>query len=243
MVDAPADAASLIAPIERYAAEAPRRPAIVSPAGTIDMGTLHARALSGAAWLVAAGVRPGMIVGLSWRSEPAHLQMLYALARLSAVVLPLDRDAAVPERGALARRVGAEAIVGDHAETAVPGLRSIVPDAGAWTASGPLPPPPGRETPWLFSLSAGSTGQQKAILYTHRHEILRISRLPDLIGAGPEDRYLAVIEIGFNLGRVAALRMLHYGGMVVFPPPMPDVATLAAVTRDHAISWMVLTPN
>ncbi|WP_374449466.1 class I adenylate-forming enzyme family protein [Stella sp.] len=239
---APAGGDCLFAPIARFAATAPRRPAIVTPHATIDMARFHDRALAAAAWLAGRGCGPGMAVGLSYPGNPDHLVLLHALGRLGAIVLPLDRTAPSAERQALARRVGARLVVGAAATDALPGLPLVAADPAAWTAEGPLPPLPTADAPWLFSLSAGSTGQPKAMLYTHRHEILRITRLGGLLGAGPDDRYLVVVDVGFNLGRVAALRMLHHGGTVVFPEALPDTRALAEATRRHGITWMVLTP-
>lgn len=232
----------LFAPIDHFATTAPDRPAIVTPQATIGMAAFRRAVLAAAAWLARQGCGPGIVTGLSRRSDAEHLVLLHALGRLGAVVLPLDRDAPAAARRDLASRLGARVVIGQTPEDALPGLPLLIPAAGQWVEDGPLPPPPGPDAPWLFSLSAGSTGQPKAMLYTHRHEILRITRLGDPLGANAHDRYLAIIDVGFNLGRVAALRMLHYGGAVVFPDHLATADALAATTRRHAISWMVMTP-
>ncbi|BBK35049.1 hypothetical protein STAQ_01270 [Allostella sp. ATCC 35155] len=232
----------LFAPIDHFATTAPDRPAIVTPQATIGMAAFRRTVLAAAAWLARRGCGPGIVTGLSRRSDAEHLVLLHALGRLGAVVLPLDRDAPIAVRSALASRLGARVVIGQAPDDALPGLPLLIPTAERWIEDGPLPPPPGPDAPWLFSLSAGSTGQPKAMLYTHRHEILRITRLGDLLGASAHDRYLAIIDVGFNLGRVAALRMLHYGGTVVFPDRLTTADALAATTRRHGISWMVMTP-
>jgi len=81
---------NLAALLAYHALGRPRHPAIIEPARTIPHGELDLLVRRSAAWLRRQGVGPGSLVGLRLADSAEHLIHLLALARLGAIVLPLD---------------------------------------------------------------------------------------------------------------------------------------------------------
>ena len=76
--------------LDHAATRHPDKPAIVERDRTTTFGEMARRVGQSAACLAAAGIAPGMRVGLGLRDNRDYLIALYALTRLGAVTLPVD---------------------------------------------------------------------------------------------------------------------------------------------------------
>ncbi|OFA03853.1 Pls/PosA family non-ribosomal peptide synthetase [Duganella phyllosphaerae] len=161
--------------LEASAARAPDHPALVYGDVTLSYRELDARAALVAARLIAAGVRPGQIVGL-WLPRGIDLLVAQAgIAKAGAAWLPVDEDtpverlqvclidadgAGVVTSAALATRL---AHLGRTAWTIEALLAAPQPGENL-AARGPVSP----DMPAYVIYTSGSTGKPKGILITQR---------------------------------------------------------------------------
>ena len=161
--------------LEASAARAPDHPALVYGDVTLSYRELDARAALVAARLIAAGVRPGQIVGL-WLPRGIDLLVAQAgIAKAGAAWLPVDEDtpverlqvclidadgAGVVTSAALATRL---AHLGRTAWT-IEALLAAPQPGEILAARGPVSP----DMPAYVIYTSGSTGKPKGILITQR---------------------------------------------------------------------------
>jgi len=234
---------NLADPIRAHARGKGDAVAIVRDGTTVTYGELDRLADGCAAWIAGRGIRPGQVVGLTAGEGPGHLVVVYGLARAGAILLPLDQGMPPADRLALAEGLGAAVVLGHRDEVALPGIRFVRLASAPWHAAAPAAPIVGDgESPVHFSLSAGTTGRPKAVLYSHRLAILMIERLASHLGLGEADRSMSLVDLRFNFGRVAAMRTLHVGGTVVLPPGEGVAERLDDLILRHRVSWLTMTP-
>lgn len=174
--------------LEATAARTPHHPALLYGDRTLTYRQLNEQAGLVAARLIAAGVRPGQIVGL-WL--PRGLELLVAqagIAKAGAAWLPVDEDtpverlqvclddadgAGVVTSAALAPRLAA---VGRPVWSAEQLLAAPV-DGEVLTPRGPVSP----DAPAYVIYTSGSTGKPKGIVITQRsicHFLRWVIRMP-----------------------------------------------------------------
>src|SRR5215813_8500669 len=109
--------------LTRWAGEAPFRVAIAESQRLIHYRALDAAVWRAASWLVGNGIRPGDRIGFSpGEMSGVWLVAAYALARIGAVFLLLDPLESSAVRGAIARRLGLAAVVGDEPAARLEGM-------------------------------------------------------------------------------------------------------------------------
>src|SRR6201995_1765435 len=116
--------------IERNAAFAPDKPALVFEGEVLTYAAFHAR-ISHAAHVLEAefGVTKGDRVAILSLNRPDYLVLLYACARLGAMLVPLNWRLAVAEQLFILRDSGARVLVLEQAfAAAMPELEKKLPD-------------------------------------------------------------------------------------------------------------------
>jgi long-chain acyl-CoA synthetase len=231
----------------RWAQETPFAVAILD-----DAQIFHYRDLDTAVWrtasrFVAEGIRPGDRIGISLAGNSAlYLIVVYALARMGAVVmlLPVTEPPAV--RQALARRFHLAAVVADDDAARLDGLPLLKPTM-AWFGSDTAPVDvgvrfEGDALPCMILLSSGTTGAPKAMERSHEDYI----RLFDIghrqVGSAPGDRFLALIGFHFSLGLYHPMLTLAGGGTVRIPVQPISVPDLTDIIDRENITRLALTP-
>lgn len=164
--------------------------------------------------LAARGVKTGDRVALIARNGPGHVLLLFALARLGAILVPLNPELGVAElRYALGHAQVSATVVDEAAHAAV---SEALAEAGldGWCAyvDGPvrnglaslqtmqeeapelsLPAPPSADTPGVMIFTSGTTGYPKGVLHSQRSMLLVGEANLGRMQLRPEDRILIVL--------------------------------------------------
>ena len=220
----------------------PQHTAIEDGTRRITYGELDALVSHAAANLRAAQVDPGDIVTLFAADSANHLIALCALARIGACAFALNPrlpQAEIAQR--LAGMTPALAIV-DDGHSKAEDMRYLAladicrPGSGRgerYEASA--------EHPLVLSQTSGSTGKPKSFVRSHGEMLERYERYIRSLGWVPEDRYLALMSLSFDMGRTLCLGMLKVGATVIFNRSGSPEA-MAALVRDQGITFLHVTP-
>lgn len=198
----------------------PSRAAIVDQRRSIDYRTLDAMLNSVCFGLVDAGIKRGDFVGVGLGDTAEHLVTLLAMARLGAVIVPIDHKWGVNEKLSVASHFGAEKILVDSGEAASGIFLPVsegwyVPTARVYRDEAVTP-----DSPLLLSLSSGTTGAPKGPLASHQQFENRFMVYWINVGFTAYDRFVLATPLYFGAGRGFAWSMLFCGGTVaMFPPP------------------------
>ncbi len=239
--------------IERHARFAPEAVALRFEDDEIPYRELASRIRRAAAVLAALGVRQGDAVAWLGLNHPATLVLLFACARLGAMLIPLNWRLAPPEHArvladcppkvlfaepAFAAHVRA---IGAIEATAIEALErdASVPsrDAGeAPLASG------SEDSPLLLCYTSGSTGEPRGVVLTQRAlawNAVNSTHMHDLTSA---DRVLTTLPL-FHVGgmNIQTTPALHAGASVTLHAKFDPRSTLEAIARER-ITLTVLVP-
>jgi fatty-acyl-CoA synthase len=225
--------------IERHAQRSPDKLALHHEGRDISYAQLWQRTEAATAVLYAAGVRPGDRVAWLGLNHPDVVVLLYALAHLGAILLPLNYRLAAPEHVAILAHAGVRLLVTDptHEDAAA----SLVAQAGrgflrAGELAGPASgeglaaPEGGADSPVLLVYTSGTSGQPKGVLHSqsglvwncvisaHAHELV------------PNDHVLSALPL-FHVGGlcIQTLPALHAGASVTLHSRFDAGAWLADV--------------
>ena len=172
-----------------------------------------------AAMLAARGVRAGERVGVMSQNHPSTVVLFYALARLGAIMVPVNPDYGLEEAkyvlshaqvcGALASPATLDTVRAACAglspapwlmlnEAAGKGNQGAVPVFGEELArSADTPPPeagkPG--SPCIFIYTSGTTGFPKGVMHAQRSVLMAGEGFVERMHLQPSDRLLAVLPL------------------------------------------------
>jgi len=171
--------------LAHHADRFPDRPCLEWGDETISYAELDRRAGLAAAGLAALGIGRGDVVALLLYNCPEFIEAMFAVARLGAVVMPLNWRLAGAEVAYIAEHAGAAAVISEPelvplAETARARLGgapfiSVGEAPAGWTrfdalrAAGSPPPPAAVEGDDLHRLmyTSGTTARPKGVMITH----------------------------------------------------------------------------
>lgn len=236
--------ASLVA---SHARNRPAHPAVIwrnREDAAIDYAAAWQRIEACAARLAGYGVREGDRVGLALGDHTLHLLLHYAVARLGAVILPVDHRWTVAEQLEVARAFDARWLLVDDPGTGYGDFPVLKPDDTWLYEAVPAPPMPvGDDLPLLVSLSSGTTGRPRGALVTHRQLYERFVTQWVTLGIDCNDRFVALTPLYFGAGRSFTMCLLAAGGTVVLDPPPHKPEQLAgAINRSRAtVAFLVPT--
>jgi fatty-acyl-CoA synthase len=248
--------------IDRHAGFAPAKDALRFEQEAITYRALAARVARAAGALRALQVRPGDRVAWLGLNSPHALALLFACARLGALLVPLNWRLAAPELGQVlgdCRPVAlfAEARFVETIERIRAGLRdlrlvAVGGEAQDWLDGDALlrDSPPfaaggGHGTgdaPAVICYTSGSTGAPKGVVLTQdalAWNAVNSTQMHDLTRA---DRILTTLPL-FHVGGlcIQTLPALHMGATVILHPKFDPGATLAAIAAE-AVTLTVLVP-
>lgn len=236
--------------IQRHAQLFPDRLALHHEGRDISYAQLWERTEAATAVLHAAGVRPGDRVAWLGLNHPDVLVLLFALARLGAILLPLNYRLAAPEHLAILAHAGVSLLVADPAHESA--AAALATPSGcvflrAGELAGPvsvrqrLEPEGGSASPVLLVYTSGTSGQPKGVLHsqsglvwncvisTHAHELT------------PDDHVLSALPM-FHVGSlcIQTLPALHAGASVTLHSRFDAGAWLDDVAvRQPSLSLLV----
>ena len=246
--------------IERHAAFTPDKPAIVFAGQATGYAALAADIRRAAGRLAALGVQRGDVVAFLGCNHPAQLVLLFACARVGAILLPLNWRLAAPEHArvladAAPRAILVEAAYVAHAESlraALPTSRWLALDGAdhGWTcwqecddsAAAPPHDAGGESHPVLLCYTSGSTGAPKGVVLTQRALLFNALNSTHMHDLTAEDRVLTTLPL-YHVGglNIQTLPALHAGATVELHPRFDAAAAMAAIECRRA-TLTVLVP-
>ncbi|GAA2231746.1 hypothetical protein GCM10010232_17970 [Streptomyces amakusaensis] len=229
------------------------RIAVSAGGRSLTYGELGDAARSLAGRLVEAGVTPGTVVAVCAERSPEMLAAVLAVSLAGGVHLPVDpgypaeriafvlADAGAPL--ALAQRRTADRVAGHGRTLSLDGLFDTVPVAGAAT---PAPPPAVAPDDLAYLIyTSGSTGRPKGVEVPHSALAHLLLAFRDRLDAGPEDVWLAVTSLSFDISALELLLPLIAGGRVVIADEAEarDGRALTALVERYAVTHLQATPS
>jgi fatty-acyl-CoA synthase len=212
-------------------------------AQALSYADLHARTREAAAvawhdW----GVRPGERVAWLGGNHPGQLVLLFALARIGAILLPLNFRLAPPEWDALVAGCGPARIVHDDAWADAAGALAARTGMAAHPVqaleqaapAGEAPSHGGEASPVLLVHTSGTTGGPKAAVHTQGNLLANMRIAAGTQGMRPGDRILTVLPM-FHVGGlcIQTLPALGAGAEVLLHPRFEPARTLAAIAAER----------
>ncbi|MFB7408365.1 amino acid adenylation domain-containing protein [Streptomyces sp. NPDC056202] len=225
------------------AAEHPGAVAVVADGEHVTYAELTDRVAHAAAALARHGAGPGTLVGIGLPRGLDQLVAVLGTLAAGAAHLPLDpaypaeRLAFVREDAALVLRVTRSPEGGGDLTPA-----DLAPAVGAATPSLPLPDP---GLPAYVLYTSGSTGLPKGVEVPHSALANVLGSLAEHLGSRPEDRWLGLTSLSFDISAVELLLPLTTGGRVVLVPEAVhrDGPAVLDLIRREAVTHVQATPS
>jgi fatty-acyl-CoA synthase len=248
--------------IERNAAFAPDKPAIHFEGETLSYAAFNARIEQTAYALKSGlGVGRGDRVAILSLNRPDYLVLLYACARLGAMLVPLNWRLAVAEQLFILSDAAAKVLVLEQAftgivpalkeslpETAIIGFDFTPPAGSAFEALLSRGHGDGRDPhtdlscPLLIVYTSGTTGRPKGAVLRQEALLWNGVMSQHMHGLTSGDHVLTVLPF-FHVGglNIQTTPALHHGATVTIHSRFTPDATLAAIERDRP-TLTVLVP-
>jgi acyl-coenzyme A synthetase/AMP-(fatty) acid ligase len=238
---------TLVGALAHHAGATPSQPAYVDELGSIAYGELWAATQRRAAWLAAQGVRSGEVVALAFDANLAgarrDLELLYAVAYLGAVALPLFPDVPQAVCEALIERQRAHWLLAAGAPPQVGSARSIdtrgydLPQTPAPAARADAP-----EGGVFYAFTSGTTGAPKPLLFTHEQIFGNVRASALGIGTDASDRHMSPIPWASTVDLRYLLRAHAVGAAYVAAPFPENRAALCMLLERFGVTRMVASP-
>jgi fatty-acyl-CoA synthase len=247
--------------IDRNAAFTPDKPAIRFPGRTLSFAALTERIAGTARALKSRfGVGRGDRVAILSANHPDYLVLLYACARLGALLVPLNWRLAVPEQVFILSDAAVKVLVVEQGfADVIPPLRQALPDVhviGLDFAEGGVSfddhlaaatgdgrnPHIDLSCPLLVVYTSGTTGRPKGAVLRQEALVWNAAMSVHLHGLTAEDHVLTVLPL-FHVGglNIQTTPALQAGATVTLHPRFAPDQTLAALAEDRP-SLVVLVP-
>lgn len=237
--------------VERHAQFTPHRVALHCDGQDITYAQLWQRTRTATGALAGQGVRAGDRVAWLGLNDPAMLVLLFALARIGAMLLPLNHRLAAAEHEAILAHAEASMLVHDD-ELAAPaqaladgcGLSLLARDALADDAVGAADASAlagADAAPVLLVYTSGTSGQPKGAVHTQAGLVWNCVNATHAQDLTASDHALTVLPL-FHVGGmcIQTLPTLHAGGSVTLHRRFDPGRWLADVqARRPSLSVMV----
>jgi fatty-acyl-CoA synthase len=249
--------------IERNAAFTPDKTAIIFEGETVGYAAFGTRIEQTARALKAEfGVSRGDRVAILSLNRPDYLVLLYACARLGAILVPLNWRLAVAEQLFILSDASVKVLVLEQAfaeilpalETSLPGtsivgldflpLRGIAFDQLLAQARGDgRNPHTDLSCPLLIVYTSGTTGRPKGAVLRQEALLWNGVMSQHMHGLTSDDHVLTVLPF-FHVGglNIQTTPALHHGATVTIHPRFTPEATLATIERERP-TLTVLVPT
>ncbi|AEA68672.1 MULTISPECIES: non-ribosomal peptide synthetase [Pseudomonas] len=239
---------TLVELIARQVRQQPDAIALSDQNGDLSYSHLDACATQLAHRLVAAGIGPGVPVGILFARSNAAIVAMLAVLKAGGAYVPIDPTYPADRRAyMLADSTIAHIVVSSELADSVPAtLQRFVlddlaaPDLGDWPA---LPLPDANDLAYLIYTS-GSTGAPKAVEISH--SALSFSTQVRMAAyETPVRAYLLLSSFAFDSSVAGIFWTLAQGGRLVLPPPGEELemSRLAQLIAQHQVSHGLSLPS
>ena len=238
--------------------------ALIDGDRTLSYGALRSRAAGLAGGLARLGVKRGDRIAVLSVNRAEYIEVIFAAARLGAIVVPLNWRLTAAELAFLIQDSEPKVLVVD------PGLRSLAeplraqpevrvmehwvalddgPAAFPWATSydalagTPEQVPTGRfEDPLLIMYTSGTTGRPKGAVLAQAGQLWNSLNIGFAVGLGSDDVTLNMLPM-FHSGGIGlfTLPSLHVGATAVLLRKFEPDAVVAAIA-DHQVTAMFGVP-
>jgi fatty-acyl-CoA synthase len=236
--------------LERHADFMPERTAVRFEGAHFSWSSLARQVRRLAAFLSQQGIGRGDRVAHLGYNSPAFLMLVFACARLGAVLVPLNWRLAAPEHEVILgdaepKLLLHEASFAEHAARLSAVRRLVLEEAASAIETAPEHPADPAlplETPLLIVYTSGTTGRPKGALLSQAAlfwNAINSTHMHDLTSA---DRVLTTLPM-FHVGglNIQTLPALHAGAEVILHRRFDPAACLAAIAGERP-SLAVLVP-
>jgi o-succinylbenzoate---CoA ligase len=225
--------------LARRAAMAPGSLALLAGPTRWSFAELDYRATETSRRLAALGAGPGQPVALLCRNGPAFVELVHALIRLGAVLVPLNTRLTAPELVFQVDEVAAQRLIVDEphrplaarVRESIPDLQLVTPDdlEAAGEANLTTVDQINLSATHCVVYTSGTTGPPKGALLTYGNHWWSAIGSALNIGLQADDRWLAVLPL-FHVGGLAILlRGVIYGIPVVVQEAFDPAAVNRAI--------------
>ena len=217
----------------------PQRQFMVYEARTWSWQEFHDAMLRTARALAARGIRQGDRVAVMARNNPGHPLLLFALARLGAIMVPVNPEFGVAEARYVLHHAGVAAVacgadtlavaraasggmesepwfmLTDRAAEGVPALDDLIAAAPASV----LPPNAGADATCLIVYTSGTTGFPKGAMHSQRSFVTCGEAFVQRIYVQPDERIMIVLPL-FHINALfysVAGTLAAGAGMIIVP--------------------------
>lgn len=232
--------------------QARRRPAATALRfGGVGAGylALHQRGLQWAAWLRAQGVAQGERVAWLGLNHPDQIALLFALARLGALLVPLNFRLAPAEWDAVLADCTPHCVVHDAAWAGAArelaarhGLQAHGVDAPDGTRVQPLPVPAAAAgLPVLLVYTSGTTGAPRGAVHTQGNLQANMAIAAQVQRITPADTVATALPL-FHVGGlcIQTLPALYAGACVILHARFDPAALLDCIAVDRPTLTLVV---
>ena len=225
----------------------------VSTGRTLIYGDLDARAARVAGLLAARGIGAGDRVAILCRQRIAFFELLFACARLGAILVPLNWRMPPTELDGLIADAAPALLFHDGRDAgAVAALAARPPtidlDGDYEGLVAAESPHPGRahwpaDGIWYLLYTSGTTGRPKGVIYTYRMALANLVNIGTAIGLTARDTHAAFLP-NFHTGGINlhALPTLLVGGRVLLMETF-EAETMIGLLREERLDTLFGVPT
>ncbi len=199
--------------------------------------------------LAESGIRRGDAVVLWAPPRPEWAIAFFALARIGALVVPLDANSLAEFASKVAQRTRAKAVLA--ATQTLPGARALglqlhaiesLPDLARGKPAHPkVAASPDDLVEVIFT--SGTTGEPKGAMITHRNIVSNARSVAAVFPLSPRERLLTILPLSHMFGQTAALVTPIFAGASIAFGTSLQPATLLRSFRDHRPTVFVIIPQ
>jgi acyl-CoA synthetase (AMP-forming)/AMP-acid ligase II len=234
------------------------KPAIREGARAVTYGELNARVNRLANGLLAAGFHKGDAAALLVGNRIEHLQILFALAKIGVIAIPLDAKWRALEIGSTLSSLAPAAVFLDQncqaefdaacSERSLDRMQAFVVgtksfDALLENSSSDEPEVDvAEDDPFVVMITSGTTGFPKGCLTSHRTYVFHCINNAIEKGLGAHDVALLSSPIYFSHGRSFTIAILYFGGTMIIQSHFDPIEVLKTVAREK-VTYLGTVPT
>ena len=217
---------------------------MVSAEGDLSYEQLHARVLSLAGVLQAAGVKPGDPVGLCTDRSPDMVAAMLAILRCGAAFVPFDPGYPAERLEFMFRDTDVKVLVTQgHLLDDLPkhSAKTLLLEEITDAAPSVKPPMGKPDSPAYIMYTSGSTGEPKGVVVPHR-AVTRLVRDQNYLPFGPDLTFLQLSNISFDASTLELWGALLNGAKLVLQPQQkPTLQEIISTIRQQKVTTVWFT--